>query len=62
MLIYFEKLATYKFQMKPIGDTENGNKKITISIHVDCQDGQPANGVAVRMAVMYILSRGGFEE
>ena len=42
-----EKLATYKFQMKPIGDTENGNKKITISIHVDCQDGQPANGVDV---------------
>ena len=40
-------LATYEFQMKPIGDTENGNKKITISIHVDCQDGQPANGVDV---------------
>ena len=39
--------ATYKFQMKADENKDNGNKKISISIHVDCENGLPANGVTV---------------
>ena len=40
-------LATYEFQMKADENTTNGNEKISIIVHVACENGEDANGVKV---------------
>ena len=40
-------LATYEFQMKADENTTNGNEKISITVHVACENGKDAKNVQV---------------
>ena len=40
-------LATYEFQMKADENTTNGNEKISITVHVACENGEDAKDVQV---------------